>query len=161
MTAAENEPNPQTAGEGGHEQPVSASAPPAPAQGRTPFYVTRHRFEELVAEAMAEIPDRLWNFIENVVVTVEEWPTRRQIESTGTPLGNTLLGLYEGVPLTVRTSHYGLVPPDKITIFRGPILRYCPPDEDAIRSQVRQTVLHEIAHHFGISDQRLIELGAY
>jgi predicted Zn-dependent protease with MMP-like domain len=92
---------------------------------------------------------------------VEEWPTRRQIESTGVPRGSTLLGLYEGVPLTVRTSHYGLVPPDKITIFRGPILRHCPASEDAIRSQVRQTVLHEIAHHFGISDQRLIELGAY
>jgi predicted Zn-dependent protease with MMP-like domain len=126
-----------------------------------PFYVSRRRFEELVAEAMAEIPDQLWNFIENVVVTVEEWPTRRQIESTGVAPGSTLLGLYEGVPLTVRTSHYGLAPPDKITIFRGPILRFCPPDEDAVRSQVRQTVLHEIAHHFGISDQRLIELGAY
>jgi predicted Zn-dependent protease with MMP-like domain len=134
---------------------------PEPSFTPPPFYVSRHRFEELVAEAMAEIPDELWNFIQNVVVTVEEWPTRRQIESTDAPPGSTLLGLYEGVPLTVRTSHYGLVPPDKITIFRGPILRHCPPDEDAIRSQVRQTVLHEIAHHFGISDQRLLELGAY
>lgn len=134
-------------------QPIE---PPKP-----PFYVSRHRFEELVAEAMAEIPDELWSFIQNVVVTVEEWPTRRQIESAGLPPGNTLLGLYEGVPLTVRTSHYGLVPPDKITIFRGTIMRYSPSDEDAIRSQVRQTVLHEIAHHFGISDQRLMELGAY
>ncbi|MBK8049089.1 MAG: metallopeptidase family protein [Anaerolineales bacterium] len=68
---------------------------------------------------------------------------------------------YEGVPRTVRTSTYGLVAPDKITIFRGPILRVTPPGEDAIRAQVRQTVLHEIAHHFGISDQRLVELGAY
>ena len=160
MTTAENEPTGAPA-----EEPTGPTGSASnPAQGlspRPPFYVSRRRFEELVGEAMGEIPDALWNFIENVVVTVEEWPTRRQIESTGTPLGNTLLGLYEGVPLTVRTSHYGLVPPDKITIFRGPILRYCPPDEDAIRSQVRQTVLHEIAHHFGISDQRLLELGAY
>jgi predicted Zn-dependent protease with MMP-like domain len=126
-----------------------------------PFYVSRRRFEELVSEAMAEIPDPLWNFIENVVIIVEEWPTRRQMDSVGIAPGSTLLGLYEGVPLTVRTSHYGLVPPDKITIFRGPIMRFCPPNEDAIRSQVRQTVLHEVAHHFGISDQRLIELGAY
>lgn len=139
---------------------LEPSSEPA-MQPQRPFYVSRHRFEELVAEAMAEIPDKLWSYIQNVVVTVEEWPTRRQIESTGTPLGNTLLGLYEGVPLTVRTSHYSLVPPDKITIFRGPILRHSQPDEDSIRNQVRQTVLHEIAHHFGISDQRLIELGAY
>lgn len=125
------------------------------------FYISRRRFEEIVVEAMDEIPETLWNVIDNMVVTVEEWPSRRQIESVGLPLGNTLLGLYEGVPLTKRTTHYGLTPPDKITIFRGPILQFCPPDEDAIRTQIRRTVLHEIAHHFGISDERLIELGAY
>jgi predicted Zn-dependent protease with MMP-like domain len=76
--------------------------------------------------------------------------------------GQLLLGLYEGVPLTERGQYYGLTPPDKITIFRQPILQVCPPgDEDAIRQQVRRTVLHEIAHHFGISDERLWELGAY
>ncbi|MFN8464970.1 MAG: metallopeptidase family protein [Caldilineaceae bacterium] len=132
---------------------------PSPTQ--PPIYVSRRRFEELVSEAVAEIPDALYNYIQNVAIIVEEWPTRRHIDSVGLGPGSTLLGLYEGVPLTVRTSQYGLVPPDKITIFRGPIMRICPPNEDAIRSQVRQTVLHEIAHHFGISDQRLIELGAY
>lgn len=125
------------------------------------FYVTRRRFEELVSEALDSIPDTLWKVIENVAVMVEEWPTRRQLDAAGVPAGVTLLGLYEGVPRTVRTSTYGLVAPDKITIFRGPILRVTPPSEDAIRAQVRQTVLHEIAHHFGISDQRLLELGAY
>jgi predicted Zn-dependent protease with MMP-like domain len=70
--------------------------------------------------------------------------------------------LYEGVPLTGRSRYYGMVPPDKITIFRGTILRVCPPgDEDAIRAQVRRTVLHEVAHHFGIDDDRLHEIGAY
>jgi predicted Zn-dependent protease with MMP-like domain len=138
-----------------NEQPLDQSMP------QRPLYVSRRRFEELVAEAVAEIPDELWNYIQNVAIIVEEWPNRRQIDSVGIAPGSTLLGLYEGVPLTVRTSHYGLVPPDKITIFRGPIMRICPPHEDAIRSQVRQTVLHEVAHHFGISDQRLIELGAY
>ncbi len=132
---------------------------PSPTQ--PPIYVSRRRFEELVSEAVAEIPDALYNYIQNVAIIVEEWPTRRHIDSVGLGPGSTLLGLYEGVPLTVRTSQYGLVLPDKITIFRGPIMRICPPNEDAIRSQVRQTVLHEIAHHFGISDQRLIELGAY
>lgn len=125
------------------------------------FYISRRRFEEIVSEAIDEIPEALWRVVDNLVVTVEEWPSRRQIESVGLPPGNTLLGLYEGVPLTKRTTHYSLTPPDKITIFRGPILQYCPPDEDAIRTQIRRTVLHEIAHHFGISDERLTELGAY
>lgn len=119
------------------------------------------RFEILVEEALAEIPDTLWAAINNVVVTVEEWPTPQQMAKVGLGAGSLLLGLYEGIPLTARTQNYGLVPPDKITIFRGPILRICPPDETAIRSQVRRTVLHEIAHHFGISDARLHELGAY
>lgn len=127
-----------------------------------PFYISRRRFEELVAEAIDEIPDDLWQVVDNVAVTVQEWPTRRQFESVGIgPGAGTLLGLYEGVARTRRTSHYSLVLPDKITIFRGPILQMCPPDEDAIRAQIRRTVLHEIAHHFGISDERLTELGAY
>ncbi|HQY93027.1 MAG: metallopeptidase family protein [Caldilinea sp.] len=126
-----------------------------------PFYISRRRFEEIVVEAMDEIPETLWNVIDNLVVTVEEWPTRRQMESVGLGAGHILLGLYEGVPLTKRTSYYGLASPDKITIFRGPILQICPPDEDAVRTQIRKTVLHEIAHHFGISDARLVELGAY
>jgi len=119
------------------------------------------RFEQLVEEALAEIPAALWAAIDNVVVTVEEWPTPRQLQSVGISRGHLLLGLYEGVPLTARTHTYGLVPPDKITIFRGPILQVTPPAEDAIRDQVRRTVLHEIAHHFGIGDNRLHELGAY
>ena len=124
--------------------------------------VSRERFEELVDEALKSIPNDLWNMIDNVAVLVEEWPTRWQLQSVGLGSGQLLLGLYEGVPLTNRTSGYGLTPPDKITIFRQPILRVCPPgDEDAIRAQVRRTVLHEVAHHFGISDQRLRELGAY
>lgn len=127
-----------------------------------PFYISRRRFEELVAEAIDKIPDDLWKVVDNVAVTVQEWPTRRQLESVGIgPGAGTLLGLYEGVARTRRTSHYSLVLPDKITIFRGPILQMCPPDEDAIRAQIRRTVLHEIAHHFGISDERLTELGAY
>jgi predicted Zn-dependent protease with MMP-like domain len=124
--------------------------------------VSLERFEELVEEALESIPDEFWAVIDNVAVTVAEWPNREQMESTGTRRGNMLLGLYEGVPLTARSHGYGLVPPDKITIFRRPILRVCPPgDEDAVRAQVRRTVLHEIAHHFGISDERLHELGAY
>jgi predicted Zn-dependent protease with MMP-like domain len=126
------------------------------------YWLSPPRFEELVEEALDAIPDALWDAIDNVAVTVADWPTRRQLEDADIPPGNLLLGLYEGVPLTARTGGYGLVPPDVISIFRGPILRVCPPgDEDAVREQVRRTVLHEIAHHFGISDERLEELGAY
>ena len=126
-----------------------------------PDYITRRRFEELVEEAVESIPEALWNAVDNLMVVVEEWPTRRHHQAVALAPGNLLLGLYEGVPLTKRSSHYGLVPPDKITIFRGPILRVTPLDEDSIRAQVRRTVLHEIAHHFGISDERLLEIGAY
>jgi predicted Zn-dependent protease with MMP-like domain len=128
------------------------------SRGTAPSF---ERFEELVEEALTEIPATLWSAIDNVFVTVEEWPTQQQLQSAAIGPGSLLLGLYEGVPLTVRTHAYGLVPPDKITIFRRPILRVCPPNDDAIRDQVRRTVLHEIAHHFGISDARLHELGAY
>lgn len=124
--------------------------------------ISADRFEELVEEALHEIPDALWNAIDNIAVVVENWPSQQQMRSVGMRRGNLLLGLYEGVPLTQRSHSYGLVAPDVITIFRGPILRVCPRgDADAIRAQVRRTVLHEIAHHFGISDERLHELGAY
>ncbi len=124
--------------------------------------ISRERFESLVEEALESIPDTFWQVIANLAVTVEDWPTPQQMAGAGIGRGGLLLGLYEGVPLTARSQAYGMVPPDKITIFRGPIMIVCPPgDEDSIRKQVRRTVLHEIAHHFGISDARLHELGAY
>lgn len=125
------------------------------------------RFDELVQEALDAIPDALWNVIDNVVVSIEEWPNPRQLQSVGLRHRGQLLGLYEGVPLTVRSTRYGLVTPDKVTIFRQPILQVCrfraqgDSLDDAIRAQVKRTVLHEIAHHFGLSDERLREIGAY
>ena len=118
------------------------------------------RFETLVDEALDSIPNELYSVIENVAVTVEDWPNYRQLNAVKVGPGRLLLGLYEGIPITGR-HNYGLVAPDKITIFRGPILQVCPHNEDAVRQQVRRTVIHEIAHHFGISDERLVELGAY
>lgn len=122
---------------------------------------SRVRFEELVEEAIESIPDALWDHINNVAVMVEEWPTRAQLDVVGLRYREQLLGLYEGVPLTERGQNYGLVAPDRITIFRRPILLHTPPDDESIRAQVRRTVLHEIAHHFGIDDDRLHEIGAY
>ncbi len=123
--------------------------------------ISQEHFEDLVEEALESIPEELWARIDNLAVLIEDWPTAIQRASVGMERHGLLLGLYEGVPLTARSHAYGMVTPDKITIFRGPILRVCPPNDDAIRAQVRRTVLHEIAHHFGISDERLHELGAY
>lgn len=112
--------------------------------------VPPHRFEELVADALDEIPMDLADLMENVAVVVED----------GSPNGS-LLGRYEGVPLTQRTSHYGtgdLVMPDRVTIFRQPICAISGDEAEVVR-QVRITVVHEIAHHFGIDDDRLHELG--
>ena len=107
------------------------------------------QFEHWVEEAIESLPDDLREFMSNVAVVVEDEP----------PAGMPLLGLYQGVPLTARTSSYAAVPPDKITIYRGPLERLYAGDE--LVRQVRRVVLHEIAHHFGISDERLIELDRY
>jgi predicted Zn-dependent protease with MMP-like domain len=106
-------------------------------------------FDELVAAALDSIPAELGHMMRNVAVLVAD--------QGGSP---NLLGLYEGVPLTARTSSYAGVLPDRITIFRLPILRRCRTAEEVV-AMVRHTVVHEVAHHFGISDDRLHELGAY
>lgn len=112
--------------------------------------VPMERFEELVALGLDEIPEGLTRLMNNVVVLVEN-------QKPGRP---RLLGLYEGIPLTKRGTGYSGALPDHITIYRLPILRVCSTEEDVVR-QVRVTVIHEVAHHFGISDARLHELGAY
>ncbi len=99
--------------------------------------------------------------MQNIELLTQLWPTREQLKLAGVSSGYTLLGLYEGVPLTRRSSSYMLVAPDAITIFQGPIEQIAGHNPRKIREQVGHTVIHEIAHHFGISDERLIELGAY
>jgi predicted Zn-dependent protease with MMP-like domain len=117
--------------------------------------VSRHRFEELVADALDAIPPELAAEMENVAVVVEDWPRADQLEQRE----GTLLGLYEGVPLTARGAlTYAGVVPDRITIFRGPLSERAH-DEDDLARQVRVTVLHEVGHHFGMTDARLHELG--
>lgn len=117
--------------------------------------VSRDRFESLVADALDEIPESLGNEMENVVVLVEDRPTAEQLD--GRP--GTLLGLYEGTALTHRSPvSYAGAMPDRITIFRGPICERAG-DEDDLEELIMTTVRHEVAHHFGISDERLDELG--
>ncbi len=118
-------------------------------------------FETLVAEALESLPPFFQERMNNVEVLVSRWPTRAELRDADVPAGHTLLGLYHGIPLTERTSGYNLVPPDTITLYQGPIEEAADRDLDAIREQVRHTVIHEMAHHFGISDERLHELGAY
>jgi len=117
----------------------------------------RERFEELVAKAIETLPDEFLSRLENIDVVVEDYPTKSQLASVGLRRGQTLLGLYEGVPLTKRSSHYGLVPPDKITIFQKPIEAKCRYNAE-ITAEIQRVVKHEIAHHFGIGDARLEQI---
>jgi predicted Zn-dependent protease with MMP-like domain len=109
------------------------------------------RFEEYAQDALDSLPDDLRQRMSNVEIVVEEEP----------PPGQRLLGLYQGVPLTRRGSNYGGVLPDKITIYRGPLVRLYGHDRESLRRQTIRVVLHEVAHHFGISDERLIEIDRY
>jgi predicted Zn-dependent protease with MMP-like domain len=109
--------------------------------------VERGRFEEMVVKALDELPEELGRLMRNVAVTVEH--------DAGPP---GLLGLYQGIPLTSRTSQYAGVLPDRITIYRRAICAICDSEEE-VAIQVRRTVIHEVAHHFGIDDARLRELG--
>ena len=106
---------------------------------------------EYAEDALASVPDELRERMSNVQIVVDEEP----------PAGQPLLGLYQGVPLTRRTSYYAGVLPDKITLYRGPIVRLYGSDPERLRREVRRVVLHEIAHHFGISDERLVEIDRY
>jgi predicted Zn-dependent protease with MMP-like domain len=120
-----------------------------------------NEFEQLVIEALASLPADIQIHMENVVVLVKAWPSQAELASANVPPSHTLLGLYSGIPLTRRTSGYHLVPPDTITLYQGPIEQAAGPDLNRIKGQVQRTVIHEIAHHFGISDDRLRELDAY
>ena len=117
--------------------------------------VSDERFDALIADALDEVPAELAAAIENVAVVVAEWPSAEQQRGGR----GTLLGLYEGVPLTRRDpTTYAGVTPDRITIFRGPLCARAE-DEAELAAQVRTTVLHEVGHYFGLSDARLRELG--
>ncbi len=111
------------------------------------IYIEPGRFEDMVATALDGLPEKLGVMMRNVVVTVEH--------GQGPP---GLLGLYEGIPLTNRSTNYAGVLPDRITIYRQQICAICDTEAE-VADQVRKTVVHEVGHHFGISDERLDELG--
>ena len=117
----------------------------------------REQFESLVRNAIDNLPQEFISKLRNIDVVVEDRPSRGQVGRVGLERGRTLLGLYEGVPQTKRGGHYGLVPPDKITIFQKPIEAMCKNDTE-VTDEIERVVKHEIAHHFGISDARLRQI---
>ena len=122
-----------------------------------PAKPTNEQFDQLVAEALNSLPRDIAAAMENVAVVVEDEPPAEALKEL--PLGNALLGLYHGIPLTERDPQsYHSALPDRISIYRGPITRLFR-DRQAIKEQIRKTVIHEVAHHFGIDDARLNELG--
>jgi predicted Zn-dependent protease with MMP-like domain len=121
---------------------------------------SRRAFEQLVAEALDELPGYIRERLDNVAVLVEERPRRSRLERLGYDPDRDLLGLYEGINRLDRASGYHLVTPDRITLFWRPIVEEVGSgDREAIRREVRKTVIHEVAHHFGIDDAELERLG--
>jgi predicted Zn-dependent protease with MMP-like domain len=119
----------------------------------------KEKFEDLVARAVEDLPREFQEKLTNIDIVVEEVPSGYQLQHAGLGRGYTLLGLYEGVPLTERHSSYGMVPPDKITIFQKTIEAACAGQpESYIRAEIQKVVRHEIAHHFGIGDTRLRQI---
>jgi predicted Zn-dependent protease with MMP-like domain len=122
--------------------------------------ISRAQFDALVQAAIAELPIHLRSQINNLEIVVEDAPSEDDLIENDVPDGKTLFGLYQGVPLTERGRGYDMTLPDMITIFQQPHEDDCDTLEQ-LRDEVASTVRHEVAHHFGISDERLDEIGAY
>ncbi len=119
--------------------------------------VSDKAFRRLVDEALALVPEEFRPYLDGVPVLVEDWPPETLLEDLGLPVDETLYGLYSGPALTEGVQVSGDLPP-RITIYRGPLLEDCESEAD-LRREIATTVLHEVAHHFGIGEARLEELG--
>jgi len=117
----------------------------------------RQHFEELVRWALEELPPRFAERLANIEVEVRDLPSREELRAARVGPGHTLLGLYQGIPQTRRGRGYQMVLPDRIIIYQRPIERLCHTDDEVVQ-RVREVVVHEIAHYFGISDARLREI---
>ena len=141
-------------------RPGGSSASPRPPRSTPPVSMSDAEFETAVADGLDMIPEELAAQMDNVVVLVADEPDPEQLgpqdyDADGLP---TLLGLYDGVPLTERDDGWSMVLPDRIHIFKGPLERWCTTREELVE-EIAITVIHEIAHHFGVNDTRLHELG--
>ncbi|MFP4083128.1 MAG: metallopeptidase family protein [Candidatus Aminicenantes bacterium] len=117
----------------------------------------KEKFEKLVEDALAELPQKFKKYLQNLAVMVEEKPSPEVYRRTGGSVFSSVLGLYHGVPLKHRGPFYGNIPPDVITIYQKPIEAICRSDEE-IKRKVREVVLHEIGHYFGLSDKELKQI---
>lgn len=118
-------------------------------------------FETIVKDVLENLPGEFKDKLQNVDVVIEEKVDMRAIRRHGLGGRGRILGLYQGVPLKDRTHYYGMVMPDKITLYKQNIERACEASGSDIREEIKHVVQHEIAHHFGISDKRLKDLGVY
>ena len=116
-------------------------------------------FLKFVSSALENLPQTVHDALDNVEIVTQEWPSSEQVDGIEESDYYRLLGLYEGVPLTERGSHYGLVPPDKITIFQKPIEIEGSYDVE-ITAEIQRVIRHEIAHHFGLDDIKLEQLSS-
>ena len=123
--------------------------------------MTLKEFEELVTDVLDNLPQEFKEKLENIDFVVEEQISAKVLKRTGIGGKGRLLGLYQGVPLKDRTHYYGMVMPDKITLFKKNIEDECRSNGLDLREEVKHVIQHEIAHHFGISDKRLKDLGIY
>lgn len=119
--------------------------------------MTRAHFEKLVAKAVRGIPERFRDEMRNVAVVVEDYPEPELLEEMGIAPPDTLYGLYQGTPLPEREWAHGNVLPDRITIYRQPIIEDCDDDDDVIRA-IGETVIHEFGHYFGLSEEEIEEI---
>ena len=120
--------------------------------------LSREEFRQSVAQAVASLPSRVMEHLSNIDVVVKARPTSEELAMAGTDPGETLFGLYTGIPLTKRSSSYGMVLPDKITLYQRSIEEGCRTKEE-VQAQIRKTLLHEIGHHFGLSEEELEQAG--
>lgn len=119
--------------------------------------VSNEQFESLINQSMDELPQEYIKGLKNVVITFDDFPTQEQRQKQQLRQDQTLFGLYEGIPLTKRGAGYNLVLPDKITLFKGPLTMACH-DMVGLKSQVKHTLWHEIAHHYGLGHDRIHEI---
>ena len=117
--------------------------------------MTDEQFDKIITRAMDELPQHYIRGLDNVAITIADNPTFDQLKKQGVRHGQLLLGLYEGIPLTQRGAGYAFVLPDKITLFKQPILMVAGSDEQRIFEQIKRTLWHEIAHHYGLGHDRI------
>ena len=120
--------------------------------------LSRQEFRRLVSQAIASLPPLVLERLENVEVVVEDWPTPEELDTAGIEPPETLFGLYTGTPLTERGTWYGMVLPDKITLYQRSIEEACR-SKRQVREEIRTTLMHEIGHHFGLTEDELEESG--